>query len=88
MTIVEDYNKCTWIYTLKNKFAASIDLQGFCNEFETKIKIVKSENGDEFNMKFFYLDKGIVHQASCVETPQQNSFVERKHLHILNVAMH
>lgn len=68
---MEDYNKCTWIYSLKNKFDASTALQGFYNmienHFETKIKIIRSDNGGEFNIQNFSLEKRVVRQMSCVE---------------------
>ena len=34
----------------------------------------------------FLLTKGIIHQTSCPETPQQNGVVERKHRHLLETA--
>lgn len=48
--------------------------------------MIRSDNGGEFNLKDFYYKKGIVHQKTCVGTPQHNAIVERKHQHILNVA--
>ena len=55
-------------------------------QFETTIKIIRSDNGTDFFMTNFFVNKGIVHQTSYVNTPQQNSIVERKHGHLLNVA--
>ena len=37
-------------------------------------------------MTNFFSNKGIIHQTSCVNISQQNSIVERKHSHLLNVA--
>lgn len=55
-------------------------------QFSLKVKIIRSDNGPEFTLKIFYLDKGIIHQSSCVSTPQQNGVAERKHRHLLNIA--
>lgn len=37
-------------------------------------------------MPQFYASKGIIRQRSCVESPQQNGRVERKHQYVVNVA--
>ena len=54
-------------------------------QFETTIKITRSDNETKFFMTNFFVNKGIVHQTSCVNTPLQSSIVERKHDHLLNV---
>ena len=56
-------------------------------QFSKEVKVVRSDNGTEFMcMSRFFRENGIIHQTSCVATPQQNGRVERKHRHILNIA--
>ena len=90
LTIVDDFTRCTWVYMLKTKSEVSSLLPNFCNmvktQFNTSVKTIRTDNGSEFFLTKFYGDNGIVHQRSCVETPQQNGVVERKHQHLLNTA--
>ena len=56
-------------------------------EFDLKVRCIQVDNGSEFDsMKKIIQEHGMIHQHSCVSTPQQNGVVERKHRHILNVA--
>lgn len=90
LTIVDDATRCTWVYLMRNKSDVKLLLPSYIslveNQFNTKIKVIRSDNGLECGMKEFFSSKGILHQLSCVDTPQQNSVVERKHQHLLNVA--
>jgi hypothetical protein len=90
LTLVDDYSRFTWVIFLKTKDETKKSLIHFVsyieNQFQTTLKCLRSDNGTEFAMGDFFLSKGIIHQKSCVETPQQNGVVERKHQHILNVA--
>lgn len=91
LTIVDDFSRALWIYLLPDKSKTMTTLQNFIafveRQFERKVKIIRSDNGTEFvALRNFFKEKGIVHETSCVGTPQQNGRVERKHRHILNVS--
>ena len=58
-------------------------------QFNTNVKTLQSNNGSEFcSLAFQNLltTHGILHQRSCVYTPQQNGIVDRKHRHLLQIA--
>lgn len=58
-------------------------------QFERKIKIVRSDNAYELGFGTlpteFFSSQGIIHQTSCVATPQQNGVAKRKHRHLLEI---
>ncbi|WVZ08647.1 hypothetical protein V8G54_021993 [Vigna mungo] len=89
LTIVDDFSRYVWVFPLISKVETQSHLQSFITyaerQFKTKVLTIRSDNGTEFIMAEFYKNTGIVHQTTCVETPQQNGLVERKHQHLLNV---
>jgi hypothetical protein len=89
LTVVDDYSRFTWITLMKHKSETRQHVIDFIKMIEVQhkshVKIVRSDNGVEFLMPQFYSSKGILHQTSCVETPEQNGRVERKHQHLVNV---
>jgi len=91
LTIVDDYSRGTWLYLMKNKSDTQTKLRDFIalvdRQFGKKVRVLRSDNGGEFlSLTSYFLASGIVHETSCVGTPQQNGRVERKHRHLLNVA--
>lgn len=89
LTIVDDFTRHTWLFLVKLKSETRTIMENFIilvkNQFDTVIKTIWSDNGTDFVFPDLYNKHGIIHHTSCVATPQQNSDVERKHLHILNV---
>jgi transposase InsO family protein len=59
------------------------------NEFELKVKKIRSDNGSEFKnlqMEEYLEEEGIKHEFSAPYTPQQNGVVERKNRTLLDMA--
>lgn len=56
-------------------------------QFNAKVKTIRVDNALELGLNkeaiTFFMAEGIIHQTSCVATPQQNGIVERKHKHLL-----
>ena len=82
LTILDDFSRYTWTILLKFKAEVQSNVEHFINfvetQFEIKVKSIRSDNGPKFSLKSFLASKGILHQTSCVETPQQNGRVEKK----------
>jgi len=83
LTIVDDNTRYTWVFLMVSKAETHSNITNFIaeieNQFSTSVKTIRTDNEVEFLMsQYFY-------QTTCIETPQQNGIVERKHQHLLNV---
>ena len=59
------------------------------NEFELKVKKIRSDNGSEFKnlqVEEYLEEEGIKHEFSAPYTPQQNGVVERKNRTLIDMA--
>lgn len=77
LTVVDDYSRGTWVFLLRDKTQVGRTLKFFValvlRQFGKNVKIIRSDNGTEFTCLTMELrEQGIVHQKSCVGTPQQN----------------
>ncbi|KAJ0105972.1 hypothetical protein Patl1_17577 [Pistacia atlantica] len=81
LTIIDDFSRAVWIYLLNKKIEVACVFKRFVamiqRQFKKDVKVVRSDNGSEFLCLREYFDEhGILHQTSCVGTPQQNGRVE------------
>ena len=93
LVIVDDFSRFTWVFFLSDKGETQEILKKFMrraqNEFELKIKKVRSDNGMEFKntgVEEFLGEEGIKHEFSVPYTPQQNGVVERKNQTLIEAA--
>ena len=74
LTIVGDATRSTWVYLMKSKSESRPLLISFykmiSTQFHTNIKAIRIDNAQEFFLKDFFAKHGILHQYSCVATPQ------------------
>jgi Reverse transcriptase (RNA-dependent DNA polymerase)/Integrase core domain len=90
---IDNCTRMTWLYVLKTKDEVASVFKSFFNmvqnQFNWSIKFLRSDNGGEFvnkTLRDFFHSNGIIHETSCVGTPQQNGVAERKNRHILETA--
>ena len=93
LVIVDDFSRFTWVFFLQDKSETQGTLKRFLrraqNEFELKVKKIRSDNGSEFKnlqVEEFLEEEGIKHEFSAPYTPQQNGVVERKNRTLIDMA--
>jgi transposase InsO family protein len=93
LVIVDDFSRFTWVFFLQDKSETQGTLTRFLrraqNEFDLKVKKIRSDNGTEFKnlqVEEYLEEEGVKHEFSAPYTPQQNGVVERKNRTLIDMA--
>jgi len=92
ISFIDDCTRTTWIYLLKNKSEVGFVFPIFYNmiktQFNVEIKRIRSDNAKNYFNRFltsYFQARGIIHECSCVNIPQQNGVAKKKNGHLLNM---
>jgi transposase InsO family protein len=92
VTFIDCCSRVIWLFLMRSKSKVPDCFRNFQKMVETqygkRVKILRSDNGTEYtnkSMQDFLRSEGIVHQTTCVNTPEQNGVAERNNRHILEV---
>lgn len=93
LTILDDHIRVVWIHLIKTKdeaLKAIVDLINMVStQYNKKVKRIRTDNAPEYDDKVcrpFFDSLGIVHEISCVDSPEQNGRVEIRHRNLLEMA--
>jgi transposase InsO family protein len=93
IVIIDDYSHFTWVFFSQDKSETQEVLKKFLkrtqNEFDTKVKKIRSDNGTEFKntqIEDYVDEEGIKHEFLAPYTPQQNRVAERKNMTLIEMA--
>jgi histone deacetylase 1/2 len=92
VSLIDDYSKFVWIYLLRHKSGVFEKFHEFQQlverQFDRKIVDIQTGWGGEYEkLNSFFRRVCISHLVSCPHAHQQNGAAERKHRHIVEVAL-
>jgi hypothetical protein len=94
LIIVDEYSRYIWLFPMARKSDVATIFPTFitqmANQFSTFVKIVQSDGGGEFIntvLQNHFAAYGIIHRLSYPGTPEQNSFAERRHRHVVDTGL-
>ncbi|GJR55653.1 putative ribonuclease H-like domain-containing protein [Tanacetum coccineum] len=93
LVVTDDFSRFSWVFFLATKDETPEILKNFItgieNQTDHKVKIIRCDNGTEFNniiMNEFCEINGIRRKFSVARTPQQNGVAERKNRTLIEAA--